>query len=116
METRFKRIRNAKVRKPYARFSLKPHVVGKRKDGSPRGYWIKHRFSRICAKAHIECRGFYVLRHTLETEAGRSRDQVAVDTVMGHARGDLASMHYRHGVRDDGLADMSQAVHKRLSG
>ena len=34
---------------------------------------------------------FYALRHTFETVAGESKDQVAVDYIMGHAQEDMAS-------------------------
>ena len=38
--------------------------------------------------------GFYGLRHSFETVAGESIDQIAVDHIMGHTRADMAS-HYR---------------------
>jgi integrase len=36
--------------------------------------------------------GLYALRHVFETIGGQSRDQVAVDAIMGHQRGDMASI------------------------
>ncbi len=52
---------------------------------------------------------FYALRHTFETVGGDSRDQVAVDHVMGHAREDMASV-YREKVGDDRLKAVSDHV------
>jgi integrase len=46
--------------------------------------------------------GFYALRHTFETIGGGTRDQVAVDVIMGHDRGDMASV-YRERIDDDRL-------------
>ena len=53
--------------------------------------------------------GFYTLRHVFETIAGESRDQVAVDHVMGHARDDMAST-YRERISDERLAAVVEHV------
>ncbi len=47
-------------------------------------------------------RGFYGLRHVFETIGGESRDQVAVDAIMGHVRDDMATM-YRERISDERL-------------
>ncbi|PAY16653.1 hypothetical protein CKO51_25420 [Rhodopirellula sp. SM50] len=41
--------------------------------------------------------GFYSLRHTFETIAGNSRDQIAVNYVMGHSDESMAQV-YREGI------------------
>jgi integrase len=46
--------------------------------------------------------GLYTLRHVFETIGGDSRDQVAVDAIMGHSRGDMASV-YRERISDERL-------------
>lgn len=51
---------------------------------------------------HQTGRGFYTLRHVFETIGGESRDQVAVDAIMGHERGEMAS-HYRERISDERL-------------
>ena len=52
---------------------------------------------------------FYALRHTFETIGGESRDQVAVDHIMGHAREDMASV-YRERISDDRLRAVADYV------
>jgi len=56
---------------------------------------------------------FYALRHTFETIAGDSRDQVAVDHVMGHSRNDMASV-YRERIDDARLKAVTDHVHSWL--
>lgn len=52
---------------------------------------------------------FYALRHTFETIGGESKDQVAVDHIMGHARDDMASL-YRERISDDRLRDVAETI------
>jgi integrase len=47
-------------------------------------------------------RNFYAIRHTFETIAGATADQVAVDFVMGHADASMAET-YREMIDDDRL-------------
>lgn len=58
-------------------------------------------------------RGFYALRHVFETIGGESRDQVAVDAIMGHARDDMAAV-YRERISDDRLKAVADSVHRWL--
>jgi integrase len=54
-------------------------------------------------------RNFYALRHTFETIGGESKDQVAVDHIMGHSRDDTASQ-YRERISDERLKAVSDHV------
>ena len=54
---------------------------------------------------------FYALRHTFETIAGGSRDQVATSAVMGHVDSSM-SAHYRERIEDSRLEAV--AAHVRL--
>ena len=60
-------------------------------------------------------RGFYGLRRGFETVAGESRDQAAVDHVMGHDNGSMAN-EYRERISDERLEDVAGVVHKWLFG
>jgi integrase len=59
--------------------------------------------------------GFYTLRHSFRTVADESRDQVAVDFIMGHAKDDMASL-YREGISDERLRAVTDHVHAWLFG
>ena len=51
-------------------------------------------------------RNFYAIRHTFEIIGGESRDQVAVNAIMGHDDGGMASV-YRERISDDRLKAVS---------
>lgn len=53
--------------------------------------------------------GFYALRHLFETVAGDSKDQVAVDAIMGHIDGSMAA-EYRERISDDRLRAVVETV------
>lgn len=53
--------------------------------------------------------GFYALRHTFETVAGGSRDQVAVNHIMGHCDQSMAGV-YRERIEDDRLVAVTDHV------
>ena len=69
-------------------------------------------FRKRLDRLNIYRRGpsFYALRHTFETVAGETRDQVAVDAVMGHVDGSMAAI-YREAISDERLKAI--AVHVR---
>jgi integrase len=56
---------------------------------------------------------FYALRHTFETIGGEAKDQVAVDSIMGHAREDMASV-YRERVSDERRQAVTNHVRRWL--
>ncbi len=60
---------------------------------------------------HRDGLGFYSLRRTFETIGGESRDQIAVDAIMGHtpASDDMAAV-YRQRISDDRLVGVVSFV------
>ena len=76
---------------------------------------IGHEFTKLLTRLKLRREGlsFYTLRHTFATEAGASRDQIAVDCIMGHADGSMAD-HYRERIDDDRLKAVSNHVRKWL--
>ena len=66
---------------------------------------------------HREGVGFYALRHTFETEAGETGDQVAVNHIMGHAptSNDMSAV-YREGISRDRLKRVTDHVRAWLFG
>src|SRR5690606_20241373 len=57
--------------------------------------------------------GFYALRHTFETVAGESADQVSVNAVMGHVDGSVSAL-YREAISDRRLQHVVGVVRKWL--
>jgi integrase len=58
-------------------------------------------------------RNFYALRHTFETMAGESKDQVAVDFIMGHVDNSMSAA-YRERISDERLRAVVNRVHAWL--
>jgi integrase len=58
-------------------------------------------------------RNFYAIRHGFETMAGESRDQPAVDSLMGHDSGSMANV-YRERISDARLKAVTDYVHEWL--
>lgn len=62
---------------------------------------------------YVKGTGFYTLRHCFETYAGDSKDQVAVDYIMGHDNGAMANI-YREDIDRERLVDVVNTVHRKL--
>ncbi len=76
---------------------------------------ISDTFRRLLEGLNLYRHGlsFYTLRHTFETVGGESVDQVAVDHIMGHSRGDMASV-YRERISDERLQAVTDHVRQWL--
>jgi len=83
--------------------------------GRRSGERVAQDWKRVLKRAGVSGRTFYDLRRSFETIAGDTGDQVAVDTVMGHAppSGDMASV-YRQRVADDRLRAVVEHVRQWL--
>jgi hypothetical protein len=57
---------------------------------------------------------FYTLRRQFEIVAGESRDQVAVDSIMGHVDESMAAVYRQGVVSDQRLCDVVEHVRKWL--
>jgi len=78
-------------------------------------------FARLLVELGIKRPGcsFYALRHTFETIAGETRDQAAVDRIMGHEDGGMATRYreWTKGAREDQrLRRVTDYVRKWLFG
>jgi len=58
---------------------------------------------------------FYALRHTFETIGGEARDQVAVNSIMGHADESMAAV-YRERISDERLLAVTNHIRQWLFG
>ncbi len=77
---------------------------------------LSQRFANLLGKLKINGRrglGFYTLRHVFETIAGESRDQVAVNAIMGHVDTSMAAV-YRERISDERLQAVVEVVRQWL--
>ncbi|MBM4069104.1 MAG: hypothetical protein FJ271_09195 [Planctomycetes bacterium] len=75
---------------------------------------LSQAFAKLLRKLGINGRrGFYCFRHCVETIGGESRDQVAVDAIMGHVDSSM-SANYRHAISDDRLRAVVNVIHDWL--
>lgn len=105
----------AKRRYPWVRVRQK-----ETKEGDPPAFVsidaVQQEFKKVLVALHINGRrglGFYTFRHCFETVAGESRDQVAVDAIMGHVDPSMGA-NYRHGVSDERLRAVVDVVENWL--
>jgi integrase len=88
-------------------------AVFRRATGPVGKVYFVNRFRRIAEAAGVYRKqvGLLGLRRSFATIAGETGDQAAVDTIMGHARRDMASV-YRQGVSDLRLLRCTDMVHR----
>jgi integrase len=68
-----------------------------RSDGTVQVDAVGQEFAKVLSRLKLKRRGsFYVLRHTAETVGGGSRDQVAVNHIMGHVDSSMAATYREH--------------------
>ena len=86
-----------------------------RYDGSPWTQpYISDGFRAVVRRCGIERGTFYWLRHTFETVAGNTKDQVAVNAIMGHVDGSMAGV-YREGIDEKRLRAVVDHVRSWLA-
>jgi len=77
---------------------------------------LAKRFGALLKRLEINGRqglGFYTLRHVFETIGGESRDQVAVNSLMGHADATTAGI-YRERISEERLRAVGDVVRQWL--
>jgi integrase len=81
----------------------------KKKDGTAIDA-ISQEFRKVLKSLGINGkRGFYAIRHTFATIGGASRDQVAVNAIMGHVDNSMAAA-YRERIDDERLQAVTDHV------
>lgn len=78
---------------------------------------LSHEFRKLSEPWGLYRKGiaFYALRHTFRTIAEETRDQPAIDLIMGHTRHDMASV-YRERIADERLIAVTEHVRRWLFG
>ena len=83
--------------------------------GTHNNHPVAREFKKLLERASLYRKGlgFYALRHTFETGAGDTGDQVAVSHIMGHADNSMSAL-YRERIDDARLERISDHVHAWL--
>jgi integrase len=100
-----------------------PYRVAESRDRADGGFhlvahdFIGKQFTALIKELGVHRRGvgFYTLRHVFATVAGDSRDQVAVNSIMGHVDETMASV-YRERIEDARLLAVVEHVRRWLFG
>ena len=109
--------------RPWVRFNLTESAEGEsieRQLSKPKGVPIDSialEFGKLLKRLDMKRLGlgFYALRHVFETVAGESKDQIAVEHVMGHAaKSDDMSAVCRERISDERLKTVTDTVRKWL--
>jgi integrase len=106
-------IKEALAERPDPKHAANAGLVFITKYGNP---WnddstVTHEMRKLLDKLGMNGhRNFYTLRHTFRTVADESKDQPAVDHIMGHARDDMASV-YRERIDDARFKAIADYVH-----
>jgi integrase len=85
---------------------------GNRADGIISLDALSQRFAKLLSDLKINGRrglGFYTLRHVFETVAGEAKDQIAVNSIMGHVDTSMAGV-YRERISDERLRAVTEHV------
>jgi integrase len=97
----------------WVRFELtETKKLGKKNIKTLHDNALSKAFAKLLDKLDLKRYGvaFYALRHTFETVAGGSKDQAAVDAIMGHSDSTMAA-EYQHGIEDSRLRAVTNHVH-----
>jgi integrase len=71
---------------------------------------VGRQFGKVLKKLDINGkRGFYALRHGFETIGGESRDQVAVNAIMGHVDNSMSGV-YRERISNERLRSVTDVI------
>ena len=74
---------------------------------------LVHEMRRLTDRLGIMGRSFYSLRHTFATVGSESRDQIGVDSIMGHCDNSM-SANYRERISDTRLQAVAEHVRRWL--
>lgn len=77
---------------------------------------LGQRFRKLLKSLKLDRRpglGFYTLRHVFQTIGGECRDQVAVNSLMGHVDESMAAA-YRERISDERLRNVTETVRRWL--